>query len=72
MWRVADVFSSLCLCVHRHEKTDGALISYNFGQHAGSFPDDARVDSSRSIKRYSKITVVSCRWNECVTLCELY
>jgi hypothetical protein len=72
MWRVADVFISPCLCVHRREKADVTLISYNFGQHAGSFPDDARVDSSRRTERYSKITVVSCRWNECDTLCELY
>jgi len=73
VWRLADVFrSSPCLCVHRREKADVALISYNFRQHAGSFPDDARVESSHSTKRYFKITVVLCRWNECDTLCYLY
>jgi hypothetical protein len=51
------------------EKADVTLISYNFGQHAGSFPDDARVEST---KRYFKITVVLYRWNECDTLCYLY
>lgn len=44
MWRLADVFSSLCLCVHRREKADDALISCYFGQHVGSFSNDARVD----------------------------
>jgi len=29
MWRLGDVFSYPCLCVHRREKADSALISYN-------------------------------------------
>jgi len=43
---------------HRREKADVALISYNFGQHGGSFPDDARVDRSHCPESYFKITVV--------------
>ena len=31
MWRLTDVFSYPCLCVHRREKADVTLISYNFG-----------------------------------------
>ena len=58
MWRLGDVFSYPSLCVRSREKAGVALISNNFGQRAGSFPADARVDSSHNTERYFKITVV--------------